>query len=117
EISEAGLIPLVQSCHSLQHICFSGFRASHISDLLLHTIASHCPLLSTLSLRACSGVTTQGATHVLHGCERITRCRLARCPNVDEERVVRIAREVGEVREKGAGGSRRSVGMPVIEIS
>ncbi|CAI5495770.1 unnamed protein product [Closterium sp. Naga37s-1] len=117
EISEAGLIPLVQSCHSLQHMCFTGFRASHLSDLLLHTIASHCPLLSTLSLRACSGVTTQGVTHVLHGCEQITRCHLARCPNVDEERVVRIAREVGEVREKRAGGSRRSVGMPVIEIS
>ncbi|CAI7854137.1 unnamed protein product [Closterium sp. NIES-54] len=58
EISEAGLIPLVQSCHSLQHICFSGFHASHLSDLLLHTIASHCPLLSTLSLRAYSPATS-----------------------------------------------------------
>ncbi|CAI5506222.1 unnamed protein product [Closterium sp. Naga37s-1] len=67
EISEAGLIPLVQSCHRLQHMCFSGFRATHLSDLLLHTIASHCPLLSTLSLRACNGVTTHGVVRVLQG--------------------------------------------------
>ncbi|CAI7904029.1 unnamed protein product, partial [Closterium sp. NIES-53] len=130
EISEAGLIPLVQSCHSLQHMCFSGFRASHLSDLLLHTIASHCSLLSTLSLRACNGVTTQGVVCVLQGCGQITRCQLVRCQEVDEEWVVRAAREVGEVRARGAGGSggaggaggaggsRRGAGeMPVIEIS
>ncbi|CAI5522375.1 unnamed protein product [Closterium sp. Naga37s-1] len=52
EISEAGLNPLVRSCHRLQHMCFSGFRTTHLSDLLLHTIASHCPLLTTLTLRA-----------------------------------------------------------------
>ncbi|CAI5495769.1 unnamed protein product [Closterium sp. Naga37s-1] len=117
EISEAGLIPLVKSCHSLQHMCFSGFRASHLSDLLLHTIASHCTLLSTLTLRACNGVTTQGVTHALHGCEKIARCHLARCPNVDEERVVGVAREVGEVRAKITTGRRRTVGVPVIEVS
>ncbi|CAI5964689.1 unnamed protein product [Closterium sp. NIES-65] len=118
EISEAGLIPLVQSCHRLQHMCFSGFRATHLSDLLLHTIASHCPLLSTLSLRACNGVTTHGVVRVLQGCGRIERCQLARCQEVDEEWVVRVAREVGEVRARGAGGSSRGAGeMPVIEIS
>ncbi|CAI5471263.1 unnamed protein product [Closterium sp. Yama58-4] len=117
EISEAGLIPLVRSCHRLQHMCFSGFRASHLSDLLLHTIASHCPLLTTLSLRACNGVTTHGVLRVLQGCGRIARCQLARCQEVDEEWVVRVAREVGEARGRGTGGSRGDGEMPVIEVS
>jgi hypothetical protein len=81
KLTSPGIVLLLQSCHKLKYVCFSG---CNISDECLLAVSQQCPDLTGVDLSDCGSVTDVGVTSFSIHNGRLEHLNLSCCKNVTD---------------------------------